>query len=116
MIIDILTNFQIIGTMIGYTLGLVFYNIINSFMLSVVKPLLGPNKKYTLTLFGTKLFLGELFGAFIDFVLVIIIVFFLLRYVLRDIIKQIIQLQNMHDEKQTLLLEKILKEKDPYTI
>ena len=112
-IAKIFISFGIIGTMIGYTMGLVGYNLINGFMESIIKPILNKVIKsnidtLVINKYGMKFKIGKLIGALIDFVLTLFLIIVLLRFVFKDMIMTIIDNKEEGIVKQTELLQKIV--------
>ena len=112
MIIDlysIIANFKIIENAFGYTLGLTSYNLIQSFFKSILVPLLDTFfdrdlSAIKITFGSTELLIGKFIESFIDFIIVLGFILFILRVLLYDVVDDIIQRQ-----KQPFVKKKPIK-------
>lgn len=116
MIIDlysIIANFKIIENAFGYTLGLTSYNLIQSFFKSILVPLLDTFfdrdlSAVKMTFGSTELLIGKFIESFIDFIIVLGFILFILRVLLYDVVDDIIQRQKQPfvKKKQTKIIKK----------
>lgn len=117
-LISILSTFEIIGAATAYTLGLFSYEWVNSFMNTFIEPLVSKIFKkdinnISINLFKTKFKIGNFLLATIDLFFVFLFILFMLRFILKDTVKKIINDKNENDEKMIKFLEDITKWKIP---
>jgi large-conductance mechanosensitive channel len=108
----IIGNFKIIDAAVGYTLGMAFYNFIQSFFKSILIPLIDTffDKDFTtvkFTLGTTELLIGKFIESFLDFILVLAFILFVLRVLMIDIIDDIIVKKNSSNKNN--ILKKVIK-------
>lgn len=107
---ELLAMFGIVGSSIGYTLGLVTYNFINSFIVNIISPLLNlvikkDLKDWTIILFnGVQLGIGKLIMSFLDAVIVLGLILLLIHYFLPDVVRH----KRKSNDRVANLLEKIV--------
>jgi len=111
--IAILAAFPIIGSAIGYTLGLASYSVINTFMITFISPILSKFLKkdianFKVTVGGVKLNIGELIIAIVDFIMILLLILFLLRYLFRGVIHEVIKSKSKNSREIVNLLQQIV--------
>lgn len=118
-LISILTHFNIIGSAIGFAIGMASNEMIKTISDGIILPLLGSFFKiHTFEEFyvrfnGNKIKVGKLVGDIISFVLVLMIIIWALRYPLNHLVESVIQTKteasnrNVEHNRRT---EKHLKE------
>ena len=92
---SIIAKFKIIEGATGYALGLSFYKFIQSFIESILVPLLDTffDKDFSevkLTIAGSQLLIGQFAESFIYFMVIVGCILFILRVLLVDIIDDIL--------------------------
>jgi large-conductance mechanosensitive channel len=112
-IITILASFGIIGSAIGYTVGIATYNIVNTFMITIGIPLLSKLisrniTKYVITISGVKLHIGTMINSLINFILILLFIIFGLKIIFKNVVSQIITEQTSQNNKIIKLLEQIV--------
>lgn len=87
--LQFLREYSVIGLAVAFVIGASAKDLVNAVVDNLVMPLVelfllgGEWQSYTYSLLGANLKLGHLAAAFIDFVIVAVLVFFVAKYVMK---------------------------------
>ncbi len=88
--LEFLKKYQVVGLAVAFIIGAASTKLVTAFVNDVVMPLVavlipgGDWRKAVLELGPVKLLIGDFAGALIDFVIVAAVVFFIVKFVMKE--------------------------------
>ena len=119
--IKLLTNFNVVGAMVGTTLAIAFNDIIKTAIKNIINPIIGilfsvkELNEFSINIIDQKINIGYLLVAILNFIIILIMFYVLYKTIFRNTIQTVIE-QKTDDNKKliknTKKMVKILNKMD----